>query len=476
MHSRASMQPQHTPLASQRLPLRQAGELLGYVCVSAGMAVAASSYMVLGLIARSLDARALVLAIGAAFAMCLMLALAMGEMSSRFPSAPGIRTYVRRAFGERASLFFTYLMMLIIPLVAAVEIKVFLAALLPAASVWQQCTVACALVLLLAGLNLGGLDLPRTAQTVVFVALVAVSLFFSARGLGGAVSVLPVAAPPAMDARGLQSASPSLGALGEGVGLAVFLFVGFEWVAPMARSPRAAAHTVPWSMVLAVALLGVMYLAFGLALKRSLPAAVLQASAAPHVSLGEHLLGMPGRWAAQALSLFALLTTLNAGMMGATRLVYGLAREQALGRQPSAWLARISPSGVPTVAVLTLAGVSLLCALWVIVGDHATAVASAGAGLYTLVYAVFAATHVRLRQLPGPRPPFRARVPTPVYAVLAAMATGVAASTLGAAVQGNFQALVALLAFGALAALMSHRVARRREARAPTFPPTAAQP
>ncbi|MES2938883.1 MAG: APC family permease [Pseudomonadota bacterium] len=438
-------------------PARRPLELLEYVAISAGMAVAASCYMVLGLLAGAHTMGELVFVIVAAGAMCLLFALAIGEMSARLPSAPGIRTYVKRAFGDRVSLFFTYLLLLVIPLVAAVEIKVFLAALLPGASIATQCAGATVLVGLLAGLNLAGRDLPRNAQTLVFCALVALSFFFSAMGLA-------VPAPASVSSAAAPVATTSLA---HGVGLAFFLYVGFEWVAPMARSPEAAQRVVPWSMVIAVLLVGAMYLSFGMALKRMLPPEAL-AGGAPHVALGELLLGTPGRWALQGLSLFALLTTLNAGLMGASRLVYGLAREQALGRGASAALARVSAAGVPAAAILALAGCSLLSAFWVIAGDRAAVVAGVGAGLYTCVYGAFAASHLKLRKLPGRAPGFRARVPGPVYLVLAALAAGVAAATLADTLQGNVAGWSALLAFACAAALLSHRVAKGKSARAAT--------
>ncbi|MBA2676733.1 APC family permease [Ramlibacter sp.] len=439
----------HTP--SARKPL----ELLEYVAISAGMAVAASCYMVLGLLAGAHTMGELVFVIVAAGAMCLLFALAIGEMSARLPSAPGIRTYLKRAFGDRVSLFFTYVLLLVIPLVAAVEIRVFLAALFPGASLALQCAGATVLVGFLAGLNVAGRDLPRTAQTVVFCALVALSFSFSALGL---VAPAPAAVPAAAD--------PAAASLAHGVGLAFFLYVGFEWVAPMARSPEAAQRAVPWSMVIAVLLVGAMYLSFGMALKRMLPPAVLATSGAPHVVLGEQLLGVPGRWALQGLSLFALLTTLNAGLMGASRLVYGLAREQALGRHASAALARVSGQGIPAAAILALAGCSLLTAFWVIAGDRAAVVAGVGAGLYTFVYGAFAASHLKLRKLPGRAPGFRARVPGPVYLVLAALAAGVAAATLADTLRDNLAGWSALFVFACAAALLSHRVAKGKSARA----------
>src|SRR5690606_31742284 len=102
---------------------------------------------------------------------------------SRYPSSPGVRTYLKRAFGDRFSLFFTYLSLMVIPLIAAVEIKVFLDALLPAESSGMRLLYATGLVALLACLNLQGRDLPRLAQTAIFLALVLISLGLSSLAL-----------------------------------------------------------------------------------------------------------------------------------------------------------------------------------------------------------------------------------------------------------------------------------------------------
>src|SRR5690606_31273440 len=114
------------------------------------------------------------------------------------------------------------------PLIAAVEIKVFLDALLPAESSGMRLLYATGLVALLACLNLQGRDLPRLAQTAIFLALVLISL-----GLSSLALTQPAAATVALEraSHGHDAAS-----LATAVGTAFFLFVGFEWVAPMARS------------------------------------------------------------------------------------------------------------------------------------------------------------------------------------------------------------------------------------------------
>jgi len=210
-----------------------------------------------------------------------------------------------------------------------------------------------------------------------------------------------------------------------------------------------------------------MYILFGLALTLCLPASVLQGSKAPHIDLGRHLLAEPGRALLQLVSLLALLTTLNAGLMSASRLLYGLARERALGARLSSRLIALNEGGVPWAAVLTLAGLSLVAALIVILTDGASQMAQIGAGLYTLVYCAFAASHIRLRRMQGGAlPPFRARIPLGVYVALVVISAGVGVATLLSALEQNLAGQCLLIAWTVAAVWLAHRVAQERSRRA----------
>jgi amino acid transporter len=158
----------YIPVAGNLIQKHSAVDLLEYVAVSAGMMFGASCYLVLGVIAGANSVRDIVLAIMIAAALCIAVALAVGEMASRFPSAPGIRTYLKRAFGDATSLFFTYLSLLVITLFAGIEVKVFLDALWPGTSPHARAAATGALMLFLGYLNLTGRELPRLAQVLAW--------------------------------------------------------------------------------------------------------------------------------------------------------------------------------------------------------------------------------------------------------------------------------------------------------------------
>jgi ethanolamine permease len=288
-----------------------------------------------------------------------------------------------------------------------------------------------------AGLNLAGFEVPRKAQLVLAGLIVAILVAVSLLSLGGA-------APAAQ----VEAASPAgkTGAVAA-VGGAVFLYTGFEWVTPLGRSPQAYRSRIPWSMPLALSVLTVVFGLLTVALWRSVPGSILRDSLTPHIVLGERWAGRGAQLAMIAVSLFATLTTFNAGLMGGSRLLYILARD----RRFFSWAAHLSPrTGNPTRAVMAIAGACWLAAIaeW-----HLNAYSQAAtvcAALYAAVYACFGLASVTLRRTrPSARRPYRAPLPAPVQLALAGMmglfglALLAAPRVDGAAVRGGFALIIA---------------------------------
>src|SRR3569832_1167489 len=109
-------------------------ETLNYVSISLGMTLTGSSYQMLGKIASAGSFPAVLLGMVLGALLCIFIADAIAEMAARFPSAPGIRTYIMRAYGAPVSLRFTYVAIAVLALVAGLEADVFSHALWPHAS------------------------------------------------------------------------------------------------------------------------------------------------------------------------------------------------------------------------------------------------------------------------------------------------------------------------------------------------------
>jgi amino acid transporter len=384
-------------------------DLLEYVAVSAGMMFGASCYLVLGVIAGANSVVDIFLAIAIAATLCIAVALAVGEMASRFPSAPGIRTYLKRAFGDETSLFFTYLSLLVITLFAGIEIKVFWDALWPDTSPHARALATFGLIGVLGYLNITGRELPRLVQLLIFTALVA-----------GTMALSWVALTRGDMALSYEPIAPQASLI-SAVGITFFVFIGFEWVTPIAKTPESSRLLIPVSMVIGIATLAITYLFFAVALKLALPGNDLLHSKAPHVLLGGRLFPLHGFLLMQCLSVLALVTILNAGVIGASRLLYILGRDKSFFGWLNKRLSVLNSKGVSTASVAVLCGLCLLSSLLEIYLDAAQNVAQVCAGLYCLVYGAFVASHIRLHKQPVDRDLFRSRVPISLYYLLSAV-------------------------------------------------------
>jgi ethanolamine permease len=137
----------------------------------------------------------------------------------------------------------------------------------------------------------------------------------------------------------------------------------------------------------------------------------------PQITLGAALYGDPGRYGVALASVLAMLTSFNAGLMGASRLLYGLAREGLL----PAWTSRISMrTGVPIYAIAAVGGLSFTLALFVIQTGVYRLAGVTVAAIECLVYGALMLAAIRLRRARAQAArPFRNPVPLAVQWMIA---------------------------------------------------------
>lgn len=375
-------------------------EFAEYVSISAGLALSASSYAMVAGLFRFTDGIYAIAAVALAGVLCILLSSPIAELASRFPAAPGISTYLKVAFGERISLPVVLLYLGLIAVFAGVESFVFsevMSLLFPSVSRYLL------IVGLLGGIvviNLFGLEVPRKLQFVITVILLLGMLIISLWALSGTrESLAPVEADSVPVGSGWVNA----------IALSLFLYVGFEWVTPLGRSASSYERLVPLSMPVAVALLGLVYGCFVAALDVRLPRAVIINTPIPQFELSVLVGQAAGAYFAAGLSLLAMLSSFNAGLMSAARLVYGLAREGSLPR----WCATISlRSGAPMGAIALLGSIALLSGLLVLHFRVYLVAATLGASIQCLIYAGLLLAALRLRRMqPDGKHRYRSRVP-----------------------------------------------------------------
>jgi ethanolamine permease len=419
---------------------RRVLEIADYVSISAGMAIASSGYTIMSEMAGVVRGPAYLAAIALAGLVGIAISGSIAELASAYPSAPGARTYFRATLGEYPSLLATFAILMMVFLFAGVEsymLALSVQRFLPV----PPYVLTLASVALIVGINLLGLQLPRLVQLIVGFVLIAGTYGLGALAMWTPASVAPAAVAAAEP---LGQVLPICAAAGS----ALFLFTGFEWVTPLGYGPDAYRRRLPLAMPLALVLLMGMYLLFAAGVQRHLSPEALRATPTPHVALAVHLATARGAALAAGLSLLSTITTFNAGLMGASRLVYALARE---GRLPRL-ISRVSfRTGVPWMAVLVIGIGALAGAALELAFDLQVTAALVAASLYCFVYGAFVWAGYRLRsRRPGTADGFRNPLPRPLQ-----LALGLGLPLLGVATALSDAALRGPVCIGLLAVVLA---------------------
>jgi amino acid transporter len=388
-----------------------------YVSISAGMALAASSFTMLAVLFGTAPPMMALLAIPVAGLLSIVVAGSIGSLASMYPSAPGIAVYLGKAFGSRVSLLVGLLYVSILACLAGGESFVFASIVQKVAPGALSAPVAAAGILALVVLvNLCGLELPMRFQIWTTIALIVVVLAMSFLPLLSAAPRNLVVAPQAPAEGGLTTAITA-------VGMGIFLFLGFEWVTPLGRAPKHYEKLVPLSMPVAILLLTAMYGAFALSLVRQFSRAEIAATAVPQFLLAS-VIGRPlGPPLALAMCALAMTNTFNAGLMGAARLVYGLSRDGSL----PPWCSRIAVrTGAPYAAILLAGGISIAASLAICGLGWTVGAVSYSAALECFVYGALVLAWLKLQRSTERRGTYRSPFPRSVQ-----MAVGIVMPILG---------------------------------------------
>ena len=340
-----------------------------------------------GLVAGLLQQDSLILAAWLAGGLYALLgALCVAELSTAIPLAGGWYVYARRAFGDRAGFTVGWIDWLGHCLgVAWVAITAgeYTQALLP----WLQSDprlVAMISLLLFSGVQWLGLQaasgsqqLLSLAKALAFLALVAAC--FLVPGAGGNL------APERIATQSLR-AGP-LAELGW-AGLVLVLVPALQpiistydgWHSPIyfAEEFERPQQDLPRSLLGGVVAVTAIYLLVNLALLHVLPLSVLAGSNLPMADAAAAIVGPAARQVITALALLSVLGLINASLMSAPRVLFGLARD-GLFAPPLAW---VHQRGTPLPALLiTTATTGLL----VLLGDFNLLLALS-AFLYVVLY------------------------------------------------------------------------------------------
>jgi amino acid efflux transporter len=305
-------------------------------------------------------------------------------MGARFPGSGGASTYVRRAFGPRASAAVGWCFYFAVPVGA------------PPASLMAghyvsdavgggravAVAVAASLIVGVALMNAAGLRLSGRVQlglTAVLATLMVVTI---------------VAALPHASWDNLRPFAPhGWRAVGPAAALLVWGFAGWEAVASLAGDYRRPARDVPRATAIALGVVGTLYLALAATSLMVLGPAT-GSSEAPLSDLLAAGVGGEVRVVTAVVAVLLTVGAMNAYYAGASRLGAALARDGAL---PAHLAVGAEQGVVPRRSLALIAGQSVL---WLVASEllhlGLTPLMLLATGCFTLVYVLGTAAAVRL--------------------------------------------------------------------------------
>ena len=440
--------------------LRRVAGLPTVIATAVGLPFAALEYLAAALLTTYVAGDSAWIPMIVAGLLVLIAWAFFSELNGMFPSAAAILLWMSKAMDARIALTvaLTYLTTIIVVMAAdayivGVAITHTLGEAKWAAPLWVTAVLTLASVANLRGIVVAGRT-EALVTSVVIVATIAVSVVALAKG--GFHLRAPLS--PLRHHSGSD--------LIQSVAIGIFLYAAFEWTTTIAEEVRAPAVVIPRGMLISIGVMLVTCALLSVAMGHVLHGSQLTGPY-PQLLLGIAAIGKAGLYGMMGVTALTALNTFNGGFLTASRFVYATARQGSLPQR----FARLNTRAVPWLAVTTIAGLALACALVVAVTGSWQVLIAVGAALEVALYSAAGVTVYRLRKrAPAERRPFAVRGGAPLVIAGAALFAllGVAASiTVGR--RTDVAPLVIIVVLAALSAgyvvLWAPRVRRAEEGR-----------
>jgi APA family basic amino acid/polyamine antiporter len=369
-------------------PLRRSLNLLETTMAGVGIILGAGVYALVGAVAGEAG-NGIWLSFVIAALVASVIGLCYAELASMFPHSGADHEYTRQALGPRPAFVVGWLMV-IGNVIAAATVALGFGGYLHT-FVDVSPTVS-AIVALGIAMCIAFLGVEETVRVMIIGTLVEVT---------GLVLIIAIGLPHLPDADLTNFDQGAAGVLG-GAALVMFAYIGFNEIATLAEEAENPTRTIPRAMLISIGITTVLYIAVAVAAVSVLGASMLADSEAPLADVAKEVLGDRASSIVAIIALFSTANTMLLLLVAASRMIYGMARTDALPR----FLAWVYPGRQTPVRALVLS--MLLASAFAMTGELAFV---AGATNF-VVYVAFASACISLVVLrykrPGQPRPFHA--------------------------------------------------------------------
>ena len=371
--------------------LKKVLKLRTIISTATGMAIATSCYLAGIQVATIVVGELAWISILLAGFLCLLSAMCFSELTSLYPTAAGIKLYIQHAFNERTSIIIISMFYVVLG-VAMVGAESFLLSSVLSSSFqiinpyYDKVIWMLFFLLLVAFINFRGVFITGLLQDIMTYVMVAFMI---------GVSIYTFATHDINFSLAAQSAKFTLGNIIQAAGVGVFLYVGFEWVAPLAEETTDY-RLIGKGMLWGVGLLSITYAMFIVAMYAGLTHEQLASGTPiPHILFGTNLFGTAGTVTFIGMSILASVTSFNSGLLNTSRFSYAMGRDNVLPRIFS----KLHPKyATPWVAILALGIFAVAISLATLYTGKYLFLIMMAAALECFIYVVAAVCVIRLRK------------------------------------------------------------------------------
>ncbi|MFC7392956.1 APC family permease [Scopulibacillus cellulosilyticus] len=320
-----------------------------------------------------------IIAMVAAMLLNLFVALSFAELSSIVPQAGGINHYTLPTMGPFIGMISVISGYVLVNMFAG-SAEAHIAGLvihdtfLPSV---HPLFISIAFVVILGLINIRGIEFYSWSQ-MILTGVMIVSIFaIGIIGLTGTGSGQPIKTS-------LDFNTMGWGVLGLSA-LAFWLFVGIEFVCPMAEEIKKPKIYIPMSMIMGLLIILVVDFIFGNAAIKYVPLKTLAGAADPHVKASTAILGKTGQIWIGIVTVFATGSTINTLLCAIPRMLYSMAQK---GQMPKMF-GRLNKWGSPWVAIVFMTSLFLIFLIIGVTGSKSiTTFILAGAFCWMVTYII----------------------------------------------------------------------------------------
>jgi amino acid transporter len=371
--------------------LKKILKLRTVISTAAGMAMATSCYLAGLQIAVIVAGELAWISILIAGLLCLLSAMCFSELTSLYPSAAGIKLFMENAFNEKASIAIGMFYVILGASMVGAESYLLSSVLIDSVGIminisadrffWQII-----FILAVGYINYRGIRITGWTQDVMTYLMFGFLIF---------VSVYTLSVKDINYTTALTSPDFTVVKVFSAAAVGVFMYVGFEWVAPLAEE-TADYRMIGKGMLYAVGLLSVTYSLFVVAMYSGLTQEQLKSGTTiPHILFARNIFGTTGGIMFILMSIIASVTSFNAGLLNTSRFTYAMARDNTLPR----FFSRLHPDyATPWAAIVSLVAFAIILSFFILITGKYLFIIIMAAALECFIYVVIAVCVLILRK------------------------------------------------------------------------------